>query len=373
MSPSHDNRPKPNMSSSSVRGIGPRRSRRMLAAGAAVTAAAVAGGVFAAQRHITRQWRATEEALAAAGLVLSDDLVHHEVPTSDGGTVHAVEIGEGPPIVLVHGVTHSVAVWVRQLAALTDRHRVIAIDLRGHGGSVAGDNDYSFDRLADDVLDVLDALSVRDAVLVGHSMGGMVSLAAVLRTAIPRDPGRQSNRHPNRKSGSVSGLVLVGTTAGPVTRASMSPLLTGMLTSLARRSLISAERHGRGLFPGEDLASWSTRLSFGSKPTPLDLELTRSMITTMSPATMAELLVSLMGFDVRSELHRIELPTRVVAGSRDLLLPPVHSRRLAAGIPGAELQMLGGCGHMVMLERADELNMIVDELSAEVQVGTATT
>jgi non-heme chloroperoxidase len=331
----------------------PRPSRRVVAVGAAATAVA-AGAAFAAQRHWTRRWRATDEALADAGLRMVDDLVHHDVPTSDGGVIHAVELGAGPPIVLVHGVTLSDAVWVRQFTALADRHRVIAIDQRGHGPSVAGADGYTFDRLAQDVLDVLDGLKVADAVLVGHSMGGMVSLTAALA-----DPGRMAEH--------VAALVLVGTTAGPVSGVPLWPVVTDRMTALTGRTLVSAERRGRGLFPGEDLSSWSTRLAFGSKPTPLDLELTRSLISAMSPSAMADLLVSLVGFDVRDRLGEITLPTWIVVGSRDLLLPPFHARRMAAGIPGAVLQVLPGCGHMVMLERPDELNGLLHELSVSVR------
>ncbi len=332
-----------------------RPSRRVIAVGAAATAMAAAA--FAAQRQWTRRWRSDDEALARAGLRMVDELVHHDVATGDGGVIHAVELGDGPPIVLVHGVTLSDAVWVRQFTALAGRHRVIAIVQRGHGPSVAGDDGYNFDRLAQDTLDVLEGLEVRHAVLVGHSMGGMVSLTAALD-----DPDRMAEH--------VAGLVLVATTAGPITGVPLWPVVTGRMTALTGRSLASAERRGRGLFPGEDLASWSTRLAFGSKPTPLEMELTRSLISAMSPGAMAELLVSLVGFDVRARLGEIGLPTRIVVGSRDLLLPPYHARRMAAGIPHAVLQVLPGCGHMVMLERPEELNELLHEFSVSLQAGT---
>lgn len=336
-----------------MRRLLPRPSRRLVAAGAAATALAAAGA-FAAQRHWTRRWRSDDQAMAEAGLRMVDELVHHDVTTGDGGVIHAVELGDGPAIVLVHGVTLSDAVWVRQFTALAGRHRVIAIDQRGHGPSVAGDDGYSFDRLALDVLDVLDGLDVRDAVLVGHSMGGMVSLTAVLA-------------EPDRMAEHVAGLVLVGTTAGPVTGLPLWPVVTDRMTALTGRSLAAAERKGRGLFPGEDLASWSTRMAFGAGPTALDLELTRSLISAMSPRAMADLLVSLVGFDVRARLGEIRLPTRIVVGSRDLLLPPFHARRMAAGIPHALLDVLPGCGHMVMLERPDELNELLHSFSLSLE------
>ncbi len=80
---------------------------------------------------------------------------------------------------------------------------------------------------------------------------------------------------------------------------------------------------------------------------------------------MAELLTPLMGFDVRLDLPRIDLPTLVVVGSRDLLTPARRARFMASRIPGARLEVLPGCGHLVMLERPDELDALIEEFSAE--------
>jgi pimeloyl-ACP methyl ester carboxylesterase len=80
---------------------------------------------------------------------------------------------------------------------------------------------------------------------------------------------------------------------------------------------------------------------------------------------MAELLGPLFEFDVRTDLGRIELPTLVVVGTRDLLTPPRRARDVAARIPGARLEVLEGCGHLVMLERADTLDDLLERFSAE--------
>ena len=69
---------------------------------------------------------------------LPDDVVHHRIPTPDGGSIHAVERGSGRPLVLLHGITLRHDVWAPQLRELADRYRVIAVDLRGHGESTAG-------------------------------------------------------------------------------------------------------------------------------------------------------------------------------------------------------------------------------------------
>jgi pimeloyl-ACP methyl ester carboxylesterase len=74
----------------------------------------------------------------------------------------------------------------------------------------------------------------------------------------------------------------------------------------------------------------------------------------------------LLTFDLRREIGSIELPTRVVVGSRDLLTPPRAARVIAQRIPDATLTVFRGCGHMVMLERARELDHVIDDLFVEI-------
>jgi pimeloyl-ACP methyl ester carboxylesterase len=272
---------------------------------------------------------------------------------SDGGRIHVVERGSGTPIVLVHGVTLGVATWAPQLRHLAGHHRVIAVDQRGHGQSLAGEEGYSLERLAVDLFEVLESLEVSGAVLAGHSMGGMVS--QVLAVSRPADLGRH-----------VAGLALVATSAGPLVPGPGGSALPRVLSEGARRNLRRAESRGRNLFPTEDLGTWATRLAFGTRPVPADVELTRSMIGAMSPAALSELLGALFEFDISRRIGDIDLPTRVVVGSRDLLTPPRMARVMASRIPGAELTVLPGCGHMVMLERATELNELLHRFSLAV-------
>lgn len=315
------------------------RRRRLLAAGAAAAAAGAAATIgYAAERAAARRWRVDEEALAASGRTLPAELRHHFLDLSDGGRLHAVERGEGPPVVLVPGITLTLATWTPQLRQLSRHHRVIALSQRGHGQSTAGTEGYRMERLAQDLLEVLDALDVRDAVLCGHSMGGMV--AQLLAISHPEATGRR-----------VARLVLAATSPGPVAR---GPLV-GPVAALTHRGLRWAERRGGGLFPGDDAGVWATRLAFGSHPSPSDVELTRSIVDAMSPAALQGLVPALLSFDVRDRLGELRLPVHAVVGSRDLLTPPRTARAIVAGVPGADLTVLPGCGHMVMLERADEL------------------
>ncbi len=304
----------------------------------AAVGAGVAGGaglLYLLQRTAAGRWRAGEGELAAAGLSLPPDLRHHFLTTSDGGRIHVVERGEGATSVLVHGVMLSAATWTPQLRGLEGR--VVAVSLRGHGQSRAGSEGYAFDRLAADLVEVLEELGVRDAVLVGHSMGGMVAL--LLALSRPHDLSRYVRR-----------LLLLASTAGPI----VSSPLAAFVTASARRVLSGAERRGRGPMP-TSATLWAARVAFGASPSPAAVDLLCGMLDSMSPGAFAGVLPHLLAFDVRDRLAAVELPVHVVVGSRDVLTPPRTSRVIVERVPRGRLTLLPGCGHMVMLERAATL------------------
>lgn len=307
---------------------------------AAAFGAGAAGGslLYLLERAAASRWRAGPGELAAAGLSLPSDIRHHFVATSDGGRVHVVERGTGPTAVLVHGIMLGVATWARQLHTVPGR--VIAVSQRGHGQSRAGAEGFSFERLTADLAEVLEALDVHDATLVGHSMGGMVAQLLALS-----DP--TCSRY-------VRELVLVATTPGPVVPSQLS----GLLGTATARALVGAERSGRGPLP-KPATIWAARVAFGASPSPPDVELLCQMIDAMSPRALAALLPDLLAFDVRSRLGALSLPVHVVAGTRDVLTPPRTARAIVARVPGACLTLLPGCGHMVMLERADALGALL--------------
>src|SRR5476649_2052394 len=96
----------------------------------------------------------------------------------DTVTLNYAETGQGTPVVLLHGFPLSGAIWLEQQQRLSEHCRVITPDLRGHGRSPAPSGIYEMDLLARDVLAVLDSPFIKKAVIMGHSMGGYVALAA---------------------------------------------------------------------------------------------------------------------------------------------------------------------------------------------------
>lgn len=325
--------------------------RRTRVAAAAVIGTGL-GTAYVLQRSLAKRWRAGADELTAAGLSMPSDIEHHFVTTGDGGRIHVVETGEGSTIVLIHGITLGVAVWARQFRELSGTHRVMAVDLRGHGQSIGGSGGYSFERLADDLVAVFEHLDVTDAIVVGHSMGGMVLQVAAIR--------RREALH-----GHVAGIVLLATDAGPAIPGPVGRPMGIAAARVAWRAARFAERRGKGVYPRSDLATWGARVNFGAHPRAADIELVRSISSAVAPRAMAELLGPLLEFDVRIDLGKIDLPTLVVVGSRDVITPARRSRDVAARIPGARLEVLAGCGHLVMLERPDVLDALLESFSAE--------
>lgn len=340
------------------RRVPPRPGPRLVAATAV---AASASAALVVQHRVAARGRARAAAVERrqAGLSLPPDVVHHRIDTDDGGVVHVVERGSGRPLVLVHGITLAADVWSLQLDALADRHRVLAIDLRGHGQSVPGRDGFrdGVRRLAADVRQAMDALDVEGAVLVGHSLGGMTSLQLVLDA----DPAWTARR--------LAALALVDTSAEPLAGLKGARLVRGPVAGSISRALLMVERVGVAAPASTDVAWWAARGAFGPDADPVHVAFTEALGAGTALGTLGGLLGPLASFDVGDRLHLIGLPTLVVVGTHDHLTPPRHARRLADAIPGAELVELPRAGHMPMLERPNELARLLTDLADRAAVG----
>jgi len=355
-------------------------SRSRLVRGAAAGAGAALAVGWATQHRLVARTRSTSEEIAAEGLTVPEDCVQHVVDVDDGGRIHVVERGQGPPVVLLHGFMLSGALWAHQLRDLAGRHRVIVPDLRGHGRSVPGTSGFSWvpapghvaelradarmaaaqqgspgvRRMAADVRAVLATLEVEHALVVGHSMGGMVALQLV------HDLEAEELRR------RVAGLALVSTTAGPFTRL---PGLGGMARvarPVSARAVSLADRLGVSVVASQDLRWWLTRLGFGADAPPPQVRFVEGMHLATPSATVVDLLPSLAMFDLSKWLGSVDLPVLVVVGSHDRLTPPRHALRTAAALAHSELVELPRCGHMPMIERRHEFTRLIEEFAAKI-------
>lgn len=322
--------------------------RLAIGTGVAVAAAAVAVGTGKYLAHRART-RPDPDADEDFDLLADLGVSRLEVATRDGGHLVLLDKGQGRPVLFVPGVTLRAGIWRYQFA-LTDHYRVVALNQRGHGESRPGEAGFGLDRLADDLADVLEALDLRDVVIVGHSMGGMATM-------------RFAHRHPLVRKERVAGLVLVATTAEPVLGFGSSARVQRLGKALDRRGASIGWERVPAFAPGDtDLGYSLARLSFGDRALPHHVDVTRRMLVEMQRESMHRSMVGLLDNDELPVLHTVDTPTLVVVGSRDTLTPPRHAKRIAAALPDAELVVLPGAGHQVMLERPQELNALVEGL-----------
>lgn len=265
----------------------------------------------------------------------------------DGKRVAHYRRGEGPAIVLLHGLPTSCFLWRNVVAALQRRYTLIAPDLLGLGDTSGPlESDHSLLGQATLVEGLMEQLEVDEAVVVGHDVGGAVAQWLALD-------------RPRR----VRGLMLVSTAAydnWPVSviarfqRLARYPVAwrIAMRAGMIRRVGMAEQGFRRGVkFPGalsdQEIDEYlrPARLSRSSR------EHLRRMLLALDPADTVAL---------ARRFHEIRAPARVVWGADDAFLPPLWAHRLTADLHGASLHILPDCGHFVPEERAGELAGLID-------------
>jgi len=255
-------------------------------------------------------------------------------------TLYARDVGQGPPLVLLHAFPLSSAMWLAQREGLAGRFRVITPDLRGFGGSVQGPDEPSVEVMADDVDQLLRSLGIQRAVIGGLSLGGYVAMALC-------------RRHPDR----VLGLVLAATKASAdtdETRANrmrmaerleadgtVAPLVEDILprlvgpTTLRQRALVYGRVRGLVQATPPAAAAWAQR-AMAARPESFDT------------------------------LRETRAPALVIAGDEDTLATEDDARAMVEALPNAELLVLPRTGHLCAVEQPDVFNQAIAEFTAAV-------
>jgi pimeloyl-ACP methyl ester carboxylesterase len=323
-----------------------------IAMGAGLTAVAVGTGIAATRRSAARH-RMRPDARSDDGDVFdlaALGVTHHRIPSHDGGELHVVEKGpaDGPPLLLLHGITLQARVWGYQLRDLSGHWRVVAVDLRGHGESRPGTEGFGLDRLARDLRTVLEALDLRGVVVVGHSMGGMTLM-------------RFCADHPEVLADRVAGCVFLAT--APVVP--IPPGIQRVFQQLAPRLSRFGERGGwerldSRQLTGRDLTYVLARRAFGRDASPLHVQLTADLVAAVPPSTTWPSGIGLLEHDAEEALARTHTPALVIGGELDNITPIALSRRIAEHLPQCELHVLPNAGHQLMLERPAEIADLLD-------------
>jgi pimeloyl-ACP methyl ester carboxylesterase len=244
------------------------------------------------------------------------------------------DVGPGPVLVLLHGFPMDRSIWRNQTAEIGLTYRIIAPDLRGQGASPAPDGTYAVDLLADDVIDLLDALELEEKVVVGGlSMGGYVAMSLVLR-------------YPDR----FRGLILMNTRAAadPPSTANVREELAQILEQTGKTDVIVDQMLFKLFAP----STYSSHHEL--------VDRVKWHALHANPIGLAN---TLRGLAIRPdrthELTKITMPTLVLAGEHDQLIPLDDSKVLASGIPNAQLVTIPGAGHLAPLENGEATNAAI--------------
>jgi pimeloyl-ACP methyl ester carboxylesterase len=247
------------------------------------------------------------------------------------------EGGSGTPVLFIHGFPHNRTLWTPQLQSLPVHARCIAADLRGFGESSVVPP-YSMDQYADDLIGLLDVQHIDKAVVVGLSMGGYVAFACW-------------RRHPSR----VRGLVLANTRAGA----------DGEEARQKRRSLmIVAREQGSSAIADSMITGMLGKTTRNRRP-----EITNDVHRMIASSPVEGVVGALQALmdrpDSTPTLATIDVPTLIVTGDEDAIIPVSESESMHAAIRGSTLEVIAGAGHLTNLERPAAFNHVVTEFMAK--------
>jgi non-heme chloroperoxidase len=250
--------------------------------------------------------------------------------------LHVTDLGEGKPVVLIHGWPLSDAMFEYQYAALVEKnYRVIGITLRGFGLSDKPGGKYNYDVFADDIKVVLDRLKIKDATIGGFSMGGAtvihyvakykaahVSKLALFGAAAPLWTKRSDFNYGLWTKEDVTGLITLNNTNRPALFESFGKIFSANETSISP---------GHGAWLGTIQAQ-------------------------ASPYAMGEALKTLRDADLREDLKSIKIPTLILHGKLDKICSYELAEQMHAAISNSKLVAFEKSGHALFIEELEKFN-----------------
>lgn len=264
------------------------------------------------------------------------------IEVEKGVKLHVTDLGEGQPIVLIHGWPLSDAMYEYQYQYLSRKgFRVIGITLRGFGKSDKPFGRYDFDVFSDDIKAVLETLKIENAVLGGFSMGGAVVIHYVTKY----------------KAAHVGKLALFGAAAPSWKQREGAP--HGISEGDANGLIVQTMTARQDLIAGFG-AAFPAKEGNISKSVEKWLE---DINLEASPYAMTESIKALLDLDLRPQLAKIEIPVAIFHGTQDKLCPFPFAEELNQGIKNSQIIRFENSGHALFVEEAEKFNLELEKFA----------
>ena len=282
------------------------------------------------------RFNAEFEKTLAARAEAADTGPQPETVEIGGHKIRYLQMGEGEslPLVLIHGFGGDLNNWLFNQPVLAERRPVVALDLPGHGGSSKSMEALDLDSLARAVGEFLDALDLPLTHLAGHSLGGAVSAQLALTRA---DTVRSLTLIASVGLGPDINMDFIRGFIGAKRRKDLKPVVEQLFAdpSLVNRDLL------------DDLLKFKR------------LDGVEALLTRLADTVFAD---GAQSVTLRDELLGLDVATQVVWGAEDRIIPAAHAQALS---DAAKVHVLEGAGHMVHMEKASEVNAMIETLAID--------
>jgi pimeloyl-ACP methyl ester carboxylesterase len=259
-----------------------------------------------------------------------------------GSKVNYVEMGNGSPLLFVHGLSGAWQNWLENIPHFARAHRVVAVDLPGFGSSAMPSWEISIPAYGRFLRDFCERLAIRRCSLVGNSMGGFIATEVAIT-----DPDR------------VDDLVLVS--AAGITWAQARREPAAMMARVGRAAAPLAMRfHMQGIKRRRLRKGYFQGVFFDPEGLRREM-LWENIVPALHSAGYYDALTTLWGYDIRHRLEEIEVPTLIVWGRNDRVVPVPAALSYKKRIgDNAELIIFDHCGHVPQIERPTRFNRVVE-------------
>ena len=268
------------------------------------------------------------------------------VELSHSTRVNYVEMGEGPPVLLIHGLGGAWQNWLENIPVLARKHRVIAIDLPGFGDSPMPKWTVNIRNYGSMMLDFIEAIKTGPLPVIGNSMGGFVAAEMSIRD----EPA-------------ITKVVLVSAAGVSHTQMAKTPTATVARMATAIAPMMFRYHHH---------ALYRPRLrklvlaQLFRDPAALRPELLAEFIRTgVNPPGFGDALVGLAGYDILDRLREVNDPVLIIWGRQDMIVPSADAVAYSEMLQNSRLEIFNYCGHIPMAEHPVRFNRLVERFLAE--------